>query len=208
MRYNRGVARKTVSRGVSRAEWVQAALEILNKAGVEHVTIHRLARDLGISRSGFYWHFENRDELLRVLLDFWSRELTEVITKNVDVAALDPKSRLEKAAQMVLDHDLARYELAIRHWALSDKGAARAVRSVNSIRIDFIRASFAELGFSGDDLEMRAMLFTCYTSLESPMFVEISRKQRRALIGKRVDLLTRRQADLHPRSANLAIREQ
>ena len=185
------MAKGKVSRGVSRAEWVEAALKLLNKEGVGQITIDHLARNLGISRSGFYWHFRNRDELLGELLDFWSREMTEVITRNVEIAALDPKGRLAITAQMVVDHDLARYELAIRHWALSDKEAARAVRSVTKTRFDFVRANFAELGFTGDELDMRAMLFTCYTSLESPMFGHISKKRRRALIERRVDLLTR-----------------
>ncbi len=183
--------KREVSRGVSRTEWVQAALEILNKEGVGQITIDRLARNLGISRSGFYWHFRNRDELLRVLLDFWSREMTQVITENVEIAALDPKGRLTITAQMVVDHDMARYELAIRHWALSDKEAARAVRSVTKTRFEFVRANFAELGFIGDELDMRAMLFTCYTSLESPMFSYVSKKRRRELIDRRINLLTR-----------------
>jgi hypothetical protein len=39
---------------------------------------------------------------------------------------------------------------------------------------------------------MRTMLFTCYHSWESSMFPEISRKRRRELIAKRIDLLTSR----------------
>jgi hypothetical protein len=37
---------------------------------------------------------------------------------------------------------------------------------------------------------MRAMLFTCYHTWEAPMFWKISRKRRRELIAKRIDLLT------------------
>ena len=50
--------------------------------------------------------------------------------------------------------------------------------------------SFAELGFKGDDLEMRTMLFVCYHSLELPMFPEISSERRRELIARRIELLT------------------
>jgi hypothetical protein len=47
-----------------------------------------------------------------------------------------------------------------------------------------------ELGFEGDDLEMRAMLFVCYQTWETPMFRDITENRRRELIQKRVDLLT------------------
>ncbi len=105
---------------------------------------------------------------------------------------LEPKKRLTKTAEMVLEYDLGRYDMAIRQWALTDAGAARAVRKANRIRLDFIRNAFCELGVTGDDLDMRAMLFLCYHTWESSTFREISRKRRRELIAKRIELLTRR----------------
>jgi hypothetical protein len=44
--------------------------------------------------------------------------------------------------------------------------------------------------FVGDDLDMWAMLFVCYHTWEAPMFREVSRKRRRELIAKRIELLT------------------
>ena len=93
---------------------------------------------------------------------------------------------------MILDFDLTRYEIAFRQWALQDAGAARAVKKANRLRLNFIREAFSELGFKGDDLETRTMLFVCYHSMESSMFKEISRKQRRDQIRKRIDLLTQK----------------
>lgn len=145
---------------------------------------------MGIAKAGFYWHFKNREALLLQLLDHWVREFTQVVTTNVEVLALEPKSRLAKTAEIVLDHDLGRYDMAIRQWAVEDAGAAQAARKVNRLRLDFVREAFCELGFTGDDLEMRAMLFVCYQTWESSMFREVSRKRRRELIAKRLDLLT------------------
>ena len=93
---------------------------------------------------------------------------------------------------MILDYELTRYEIAIRQWAVQDTEAARAVRKVNRIRLDFVRKALSELGFTGDDLDMRTMLFVCYQSWESPMFREISLKRRRQLIAKRIELITSR----------------
>ncbi len=165
-------------------------MDVLNESGVDSVTIHHLARKLGVSRSGFYWHFRNRAALLDALLNDWTRLSTEVITENVEILALDPVSRLTRTAEMVLDYSLASYEIALRHWALQDKVAARAVRAATKVRLDFVRQAFAELGFKGEDLEMRAMLYAAYTTWESPMFGYISKKRRRAMIRERMKLLT------------------
>ena len=159
---------------------------------MSEITIGGLARYLGISKSGFYWHFRNRDDLLDQLLDHWNHEVTEVITQNAELQSLGPKARLRKAAEIIVDHDLVRFEIGIRQWAMNDKRAARAVRLVNRRRLDFARQALGEIGFSGDDVEVRAMLFVCYHTWEAPMFPETSRKRRRELIGKRIALLTKK----------------
>jgi AcrR family transcriptional regulator len=41
---------------VSKNQWLAKALEALESGGVDGVKIEKLARALGISRSGFYWH--------------------------------------------------------------------------------------------------------------------------------------------------------
>lgn len=190
--YDAGMITQRGGRGISKAEWLEAGLLALSEAGVAALTVEGLAKSLGIAKAGFYWHFKNRDDLLQQLLDYWTHELTQVVTSNPEVLALKPENRLVRTSQMIIDYDLTRYEIPIRQWALQDAKAARAVKKVNQIRLDFIRHTFSELGFKGDDLEMRTMLFVCYVSWESPMFKEISRKRRRELIPKRIDFLTRK----------------
>jgi AcrR family transcriptional regulator len=176
-------------RGVSQAEWLEAAIQQLSERSVADISIEHLARQLGISKSGFYWHFKNRDDLLNALLTYWVHEMTEVVTKNPEIHQLKPKDRLIMTAEMILDNDLVRYEIGIRQWALQDKAAAKAVRTVNRKRLDFIRQAFLDYGFSGDDAETRAMLLTVYHTWESPMFKEISRKRKHQLIRQRIKIL-------------------
>ncbi len=183
---------ENLRRGVSKFEWLEKALQSLEEGSVSSITVEGLARSLGISKAGFYWHFENRQDLLRQLLDHWSYEITEVITMNPNMAALEPKDRLKTIAEMILEYSFYQYEIAIRQWALKDKMAARSVRKVNRQRLDFVSRAFSDLGFRGDDLAMRSMLFVCYHTWESPMFREIPRKRRRELIAKRIELLTRK----------------
>ena len=70
--------KKSVRRGVSKAEWLEAGLEFLARGSVNSISIEGLAKHLKIAKSGFYWHFRNRDELLRDLLAYWLHEITEV----------------------------------------------------------------------------------------------------------------------------------
>jgi AcrR family transcriptional regulator len=177
-------------RGVSKAEWIEQSLNTLAEGNINDVTIVAVARSLGISKAGFYWHFNSRAELLDEILKSWIHEVTEVVTSNKLIDKIQPKKRLVKLAEMLLDYDLGRYEMPIRQWARKDESARKAVRRADKIRFSYIRRAFEELGFMGEELELRTMLYIGYHSGEGIFLNIISKKARRRLIQRRIDLLT------------------
>jgi len=174
----------------SKAEWFEAALRVLRDEGISGVRIERLARDLKTSKSGFYWHFTDRRDLFMQLLDYWAHEYTEVLTENVELRALDPRARIHRVAEMVLDHELAALDLSFWAWAAHDADVSRRVQHVIGKRLDILREAFAELGFEGDELEMRTRLFVCYHSWERTTFPRLSKRKLRELHATRLALLT------------------
>lgn len=166
---------------VSKDQWLATALDALESEGIEGVKIERLAKSLGTSRSGFYWHFKNRQDLLEHLLEYWVREFTGVISGNPQVQKLEPEKRLLTVMEMVHDHNLAKYELAVNAWAKHDPNARKVLKKVVKVRLEYLRSIFAELGFEGDELEMRAHLFVCYQSWESTMFSDLTKKKQHQL---------------------------
>jgi len=181
--------KNSVRRGVSKAQWLETGLEFLSRGSVASLSIEDMASHLGIAKSGFYWHFKNRDQLLRELLNYWIHEITEVVTVNEELLAMDPGARLVQTAEMIFDYQLTRWEMAVRQWALEDDEAARIVRKANQMRLDFLLLSFHELGFEGEDAEMRAMTLLCYVTWDMHTFAYVGRKKRRAMIVSRIDLL-------------------
>jgi AcrR family transcriptional regulator len=115
------MSKQTGRRGVSKSGWLEKGLEALSEGSFATLTVEGLAKSLGINKAGFYWHFKNRDDLLRHLLDHWTHEITEVITANPKLLALKPQSRLIRAAEIILDFELTHYEIAIRQWAMRSR---------------------------------------------------------------------------------------
>ena len=170
---------------ISKDQWLTSALETLESSGVEAVKIERLAKGFGISRSGFYWHFKNRRDLLDHLLDYWVSKYTDVVTDNPDLLRLDPKKRLLNTMEMIRDKKLAKYDLAMTLWARLDPQVNRVVKKVVKMRLDYLRVIFAELGFEGDELEMRVRLFLCYHAWEDIMFPDLSVRKHSKLLKLR-----------------------
>ncbi len=175
---------------VSKAQWLARALEVLAAEGMQGVRVDRLARDLRIARAGFYWHFKNRRNLLDSMLQYWTDEFTAVVTRNPQLLRGDPAQRLYQTALVILERNLAKYDVAIRDWSAHDKSAAKVVRQVYKMRLDFIRSLFREMGFRGGQLEMRTRLYVCYHSWERAVFQDISKTERRKLLRLQLKMLT------------------
>jgi AcrR family transcriptional regulator len=137
----------------------------------------------------FVWHFKDREDLRAQILEYWVHEFNEVVTANPTLREGDPRERLERTMLMILEHDLTRYEVPMRAWAEADPGIARRVALVYRKRLEFLREIFRDLGFEGDELEVRARLLLCHGTWERAMFSKESKKSLRKLNKLRVDLL-------------------
>lgn len=181
---------ETKQKRISKDQWLACALKALASEGIGGVRVDKLARQLGVARSGFYWHFKDRQDLLSHMLDYWAHEYTEVVTENEALIEGPALQRLENVMRMVRDFELNRFEAAIFIWSQSDPAARETFDRVFKQRLDFIRSIFRELGFSGDELEMRAQLFMGYLSWEYTGFCPQSKTKQNRLLKLRLRLLT------------------
>jgi len=180
---------RKLSKRVSKAEWLEKALKILETEGIDYVKIERLSKELNVSRSGFYWHFENRQALINEMIKYWGDEFTSVVTSNKKLLKLNPRERLHKTMKMIIENNLTQLELPMRACAETDPFAKRLVNKVYQMRLEFIRSTLSEMGFEGEDLEMRTHLFVCYHSWEGNMFMNLSKAKRLRWLKLRLELI-------------------
>ena len=57
------------SDALSREDWVNAAYAAFETGGIQAVKAERLAKELGITRGSFYWHFKNISDLMQAVFD-------------------------------------------------------------------------------------------------------------------------------------------
>lgn len=133
---------------------------MLGRGGPDAVRIEPLARALGVSKGGFYWHFEDRQALLDEMLDAWERTMVDEVAEAIEAAGGDARSRLRRLFAMAsaAGPELLKVELAIRNWARHDRAVARRLRQVDNRRMDYMRALFGEFCEDDDDVEVRCLL--------------------------------------------------
>lgn len=174
---------------VSKLDWLEKALVTLERDGINAVKIEHLAKEFKVSRSGFYWHFKNRQGLIRSMVEYWGEEYTSRVMANSKVLNAKPKERLYNIMEMILENDLTRLDLQMRIIAEKDPVAWEMVDQVYQKRLAFLRSTFSEMGFEGEELEMRTHLFVCYHTWEGVMFRDLSKASRVKWLKLRVELL-------------------
>lgn len=143
-----------------RAEWIRQGLRALADGGPDAVRVEPLAKALGVTRGGFYWHFEDRGALLEAMLDTWEKMTTEEVAENIATGGGDASARLRRLFALT-SPGVVRIDLAIRDWARRDQAVAERLRRIDNRRMTHLRTLFGAVGAVGvdpEEVEARCLL--------------------------------------------------
>ena len=153
-----------------RIGWINAGLRALAAAGPDAVRIESLAQALGVSKGGFYWHFDGRPALLKEMLDQWERVMIDEVIERVEDEPDDARAKLRRLFALASDRSRPgnandpdapspmEIELAIRNWARRDQAVAARLAHVDNRRMDYMRKLFGDLCPDAEEVEVRCLL--------------------------------------------------
>ena len=160
--------------------WLNAAHEVLCESGVEAVKVMPLAKRLGLTRTGFYWHFKDREALLEAMIARWEDKNTGNLVARCEAYAETICEAMYNLFDCWLDADLfdSRLDLAIRNWARNDAALQDRVDRADARRLEAIAALFGRFGFDDAQALTRAMT-VLYTQVGYiSMQIEEDREER------------------------------
>ncbi|OJY61836.1 MAG: hypothetical protein BGP16_14435 [Sphingobium sp. 66-54] len=145
--------------------WIAAALEMLEAHGINGVRVELIARNLGVTKGSFYWHFKDRDALHSAMLESWRRRATLSLIERLD-RDLPPRERLLTLLRLPFagprSDQAAAVELAVRLWGRHDARALAALREVDQLRTEYIAQLLRQCGVSEHEARSRAILAYAY----------------------------------------------
>lgn len=138
--------------------WLEAAYDLLVEGGVEAVKVMPLADRLGLSRTSFYWHFQDREALLAGLIDRWKAKNTGNLVARCEAPAATIAAAMLNLIDCWVDPQLfdSRLEFAMRTWALTDRTVEVAMAEADATRIAALTALFRRFGYAETEADTRA----------------------------------------------------
>jgi len=136
--------------------------------GPNGIKVEGIAKDLGVSKGSFYWHFENLAALKSNMITHWEELATQTIIIELDKISDNPKIKLEHLILMSTSKNDVPYggpmiEIAIRDWARYDKSINQIVGHVDESRIEYVQTLFQEYGLKKSQSHTSSKLL--YSSL-------------------------------------------
>lgn len=128
-------------------DWIHAAYARLSAEGIDAVRVEVLARELGVSKGSFYWHFQDREDLLGKMLAHWEADENDwfegVASFNRSAAA-----RWAQFVERVSQPDRARLLIGFQSWARRDVAVAGRIAAIEARRSRFIADVLQDVGLS------------------------------------------------------------
>ncbi len=169
---------------LTQQQWLGRALDLLAKKGGKLI-IDNLVSDLGVTKGSFYWHFKDRDDFLEKLLNYWMSEYTQKVAVLVNEIEASPEERLFRLMEFILNDKYSQYDMAVRSWATLEPKVAKVIRKVDRLRYNYIRNLFEEMGFSGDELEMRTSTLLTFEAFQHGSTITSTKQKKEARLKLR-----------------------
>lgn len=144
----------------TRADWLNAARDVLVNEGVGEVKVLTLSHRLKVSRSSFYWYFKNRQDLLDHLLADWEARNTRTLEERCAAPADTITAAVCNFFTCFVDpHAFDRgLDFAVREWARRDPAVRQRIDVADTARIKAVTAMFARHGYADADADARARI--------------------------------------------------
>ena len=135
---------------LSAQDWAEAALEAVAAGGLEAIAVEPLARRLNVTKGSFYWHFQNREALLKAALDLWEQQETVDVIAGLD-AEPDPYQRIVNLFKRAnSSYKAGRLYLALAA-ASDDIRVSAVVQRVSEQRLSYLEQCYRALGMDATE---------------------------------------------------------
>lgn len=157
---------------LGRADWIEAAMQLLVREGPEALRVDRLCLALGITKGSFYWHFEGRDALIEAMASDWTERRPAEALAEARTRGATPTEQLDILNRGFWSHDIVRYDAAMRAWGQSEPRIRAAVEETDRQMVAFVQSLFEAMGHAAAEARARArILFYCSVGISAAPYL-------------------------------------
>ncbi|HET8941119.1 MAG TPA: helix-turn-helix domain-containing protein [Rudaea sp.] len=142
---------------LSAEDWECGALDLIAEHGMAALAVEALARRLGVTKGSFYWHFPNRESLLKAALERWEAQDTTGVFDQVEHLS-DPRERLRELFRRSGREAQSHVIYSALLHALDNPLVQPLMERMAQRRMDFLARAYRQIGMDQRAADHRARL--------------------------------------------------
>ncbi len=157
IKQNKLVSGSLKKKSLNPKDWELATLDVIAHRGVSAVAVEAIAKELGVTKGSFYWHFSNRKDLIVAALKRWREDDQKVIKERI-WSIEDPYQRLNTwfllSAEPFQSHFIYATLLADRQYSFVSK----VLKEVTLERLNYLQQAYQAIGYTEPLAKQQALL--------------------------------------------------
>lgn len=140
-------------------DWLKTGMELFSETGIKGLKVEKISHRLGLPSSEFFTHFQDEDDFLHQMLQYWRHSKTTTVVERFNREPVE--RRLERLVDSVFaDRNLSDSDFLfyLRRLGRDNKEIAQFVAEVEEERIIPTRTIFNGLGFGLKEIDLKVEL--------------------------------------------------
>jgi len=142
--------------------WIKLGYETFAQQGITGIVIEKMARELKVNKSSFYWHFKTKKDFIDAIVLYWIYTETEAIIKQAEKS----KNINEKWNNFLIiafkNDPYLEFIFHLKRYAVKQREIQVIIDEIDKKRLAFVSDLLEELGYSKQEAITKSSIFYKY----------------------------------------------
>jgi hypothetical protein len=143
-------------------DWIFLGYKLFSEQGIAGIVVEKMAKNLKVNKSSFYWHFKTKKDFITEKVSFWASENTNQIISLTESEKYG-KDKFVKLIELSFKKDpFLDFNFFLKRYALKDKKIQSVIDKIDNQRIEYTKNILIEMNFSTNQATSKSQLFYKY----------------------------------------------
>ncbi|CAM4508687.1 AcrR family transcriptional regulator [Paenibacillus endophyticus] len=149
---------------IATEDWIKLGLKLFAEGGPEALVVEKLAKQLGSSKTSFYWYFKTRAAFIKRIIASWQELATASIIAHLqEQESVSPREKIYYLLRVMFStvegHDFIYH---LRNLGVSEPEYADILQTIEKQRLDYLTSLLMNYGQSYENAASKSELVYSY----------------------------------------------
>jgi len=139
-------------------DWINLGYRTFAEQGASGIIVEKMAKELKVNKSSFYWHFKTKDGFIKQLILVWIKNETERII-NLSSSKKSGAQKLKTLFALVYKQDpFFDFIFHLKRYARKEKKIQLIIDDIDNKRIKYTYDLLLEMGYSKQEAKIKSTI--------------------------------------------------